>query len=554
MALLPGSPAIDAGNNALIPAGVTTDQRGLARIVNGVVDIGAFESSLFTIAVTSGSGQATGIFTAFPAPLVATVTANNPIEPVAGGLVTFTPPSSGASAILTGSPATISATGTATVTATANGIVGSYTVSAGARGITNTANFNLTNDRLHPTITTTPSLTTATLGTRSVTLNDTAVLSGGYNETGTITFTLYLGSTLVNTETVPVSGSGTYTTPTGYTLPPTGTVIGIYQWDASYGGDIDNYPASENNGPAEQVTVNPASPAITTTPSMTTVTLGTSSVTLNDTAVLSAGYYETGSITFTLYLGSTLVDTETVPVTGNGNYTTPTGYTLPATGTVTGTYQWDASYNGDTNNTSASENDAPAEQVTVNPANPTITTTPSISNVTLGASSVTLNDTAVLSEGYHETGSITFTLFLGSTLVDTENDVGQRRRHVHGADRLHAAGDGYRDRHLPVGRQLQRRHQQYLGQRERRPGRAGDGESRQPDDRHDTEHIQRDAGRIVGDLERHCGAVGRLSRDRLDHVHAPPGQHAGRYRERRRSAATARTRRRQATRCRRRVP
>ena len=145
MALLPGSPAIDAGNNALIPAGVTTDQRGLPRIVNGVVDIGAFESSGFTIAVTSGSGQSTGIFTAFPAPLVATVTANNPSEPVAGGLVTFTPPQSGASATLSGSPATISATGTVSVTATANGIVGSYTVSAGASGITNTASFSLTN-------------------------------------------------------------------------------------------------------------------------------------------------------------------------------------------------------------------------------------------------------------------------------------------------------------------------------------------------------------------------------------------------------------------------
>jgi hypothetical protein len=43
MALLPGSPAIDAGSNALVPPGVTTDQRGLPRVVNGRVDIGAYE-------------------------------------------------------------------------------------------------------------------------------------------------------------------------------------------------------------------------------------------------------------------------------------------------------------------------------------------------------------------------------------------------------------------------------------------------------------------------------------------------------------------------------
>jgi hypothetical protein len=42
-ALLAGSPAIDAGNNAKIPAGITTDQSGLARIVGGTVDIGAME-------------------------------------------------------------------------------------------------------------------------------------------------------------------------------------------------------------------------------------------------------------------------------------------------------------------------------------------------------------------------------------------------------------------------------------------------------------------------------------------------------------------------------
>jgi CSLREA domain-containing protein len=44
-ALLADSLAINAGNNALIPAGVTTDQRGAGfdRIFNGAVDIGAYE-------------------------------------------------------------------------------------------------------------------------------------------------------------------------------------------------------------------------------------------------------------------------------------------------------------------------------------------------------------------------------------------------------------------------------------------------------------------------------------------------------------------------------
>jgi hypothetical protein len=40
LALLAGSPAIDAGDNAGVPA---TDQRGYIRIINGIVDIGAYE-------------------------------------------------------------------------------------------------------------------------------------------------------------------------------------------------------------------------------------------------------------------------------------------------------------------------------------------------------------------------------------------------------------------------------------------------------------------------------------------------------------------------------
>jgi predicted outer membrane repeat protein len=43
VALLPGSPAIDQGSNAFVNSG-ETDQRGLPRIVNGTVDIGAYEA------------------------------------------------------------------------------------------------------------------------------------------------------------------------------------------------------------------------------------------------------------------------------------------------------------------------------------------------------------------------------------------------------------------------------------------------------------------------------------------------------------------------------
>jgi hypothetical protein len=200
-------------------------------------------------------------------------------------------------------------------------------------------------------------------------------------------------------------------------------VTGTYQWDASYSGDKNNNKVSDNNDAKEQVTVSPASPTITTTPNVTSVTLGTSSVTLKDTADLEGGYHPTGTITFTLFLngGATPVDTETIAVSDNGLYTTPAGFTLPTAGGVTGTYQWDATYSGDSNNNKVSDNGAANERVLVSAASPTITTTPR-STVTVG-DGVPLTDSATLAGGFNPTGTITFQPFapaaLGGGVVDT---------------------------------------------------------------------------------------------------------------------------------------
>jgi hypothetical protein len=223
---------------------------------------------------------------------------------------------------------------------------------------------------------------------------------------------------LVDTETVTVTGDGTYTTPTGFTLPSSGTSTGTYQWDATYYGDANNIATSDVNSPTEQVTVSAASPTLSTTAIPDTVTLGPTPVTLTDSATLADGFNPTGTITFTLFHGSTQVDTETVAVTGDGTYTTPTGFTLPSSGSSTGTYQWDAAYSGDANNIATSDVNSPTEQVTVSAV--TINTSPSPDTVTLGTVPVTLTDTATLADGLNPTGTITFTLFHGSTLVDTE--------------------------------------------------------------------------------------------------------------------------------------
>ncbi|WP_181016204.1 DUF4347 domain-containing protein [Pseudanabaena sp. BC1403] len=151
-ALLPNSPALNAGNNAGVAA---NDQRSATRIFGGVVDIGAFESQGFSLTpIANSTPQSTNINTSFAQLLGIQVTenfVNSPI-PVPNILVTFAPSSSSASGSFAGNASVLTNNlGIAVApTFTANGVSGSYTVAATATGFT-PASFSLTNVALPAT-------------------------------------------------------------------------------------------------------------------------------------------------------------------------------------------------------------------------------------------------------------------------------------------------------------------------------------------------------------------------------------------------------------------
>jgi hypothetical protein len=193
MALLPGSPALGAGTAA---SGVTADQRAF-KLDTSDPGIGAYQSQGFTVTVKSGTPQSATVEKNFASPLSVVVTANDPSEPVAGGLISFAAPSSGASAVLSRETATISANGVASVTAAANSTAGAYTVSASIPGVPATADFLLTNTGA-----------TVTLETPILTLNKkhkvtkvklvakvAPAAAGGAVPTGTVDFEIVYSNT-----------------------------------------------------------------------------------------------------------------------------------------------------------------------------------------------------------------------------------------------------------------------------------------------------------------------------------------------------------------------
>jgi hypothetical protein len=357
IALLAGSPAIDAGSNALAVDQngnpLLTDQRGTgyARIVNGTVDIGAFERSIAT----------TITLTAAPNPTVfgqsVTFTVNVKPAPPNRGTPT------GSVAFFDGSinlgNATLS-NGKATFKTTSLP-VGPDPITAVYSGDTTfaTSTSAVLSQRVNQAATTskvTSSTNPAVYG-QTVTFTATvkAVSPGSGTPTGTVTFDD--DGSPIGTGTL---SGGTATFSTDFVVPGSQSIT------VGYGGDA-NFTGSTS--PAITQTVNQAASTTTVTAAPNPSVYGQSlTLTASVSAKSPGSGTPTGTVTFTW--GSTTLGSGTL---SNGTVTiTATTPLTVGTDTIKAAYSGDGNFKTSTGTTSQTVNQAATTTALVSSVNASV--------------------------------------------------------------------------------------------------------------------------------------------------------------------------------------
>ncbi|HET7691325.1 MAG TPA: hypothetical protein VFK41_13155 [Nocardioidaceae bacterium] len=246
---------------------------------------------------------------------------------------------------------------------------------------------------------------------------DTVTLSGtSGTPSGTVTYSLWTNATCTTPATSPLFSptaaaghkhEATVTLTSAGAVPESPTLTfdtaGSYWFKASYSGSGRNL-ASESVCASEPLIVQKPSPSIATTAG-TGGEVGVASI--SDTANVTGGYFPAtapsdgyGSVTFQLFgpyasgVTPTCASTEQVDLNGSAtgkdavvtatrvSDTSLTATSPAVTPSVAGTYQWRASYSGNSQNNAANAttcNDA-AEDVLITRASPTLKTKISISD------------------------------------------------------------------------------------------------------------------------------------------------------------------------------
>jgi hypothetical protein len=404
MALLPGSPALDAGDNTNPPA---TDQRGLSRIVDGngdgtaTIDIGAYElqqASTVSTTINLTSSLNPSVYTQ-AVTFTATVTSSGTGTPT--GTVTF---KDGTTILDT---ATLSG-GQAQFT-TSSLVPGTHSIAAVYSGDTNfrasaTALSQVVN-RVSTTTTLSSSANPSTVGqavtlTAKVTPSNPGIgtLTGrvGFREGSTTLGVAYVDPSGLATLTFP--GTDAYGTPLAALSAGSHTITAYYWNDPIFG---------ESTSTALTQMVNQVSASTTTTLSSSpTSSVSGQSVTFTAVVTSSGTGIPTGTVTFKD--GSTTLGTGTLDSTGKATFATAA--------LSIGTHSITAIYSSNTNNFSDSTTTALTQ--TVNKANTTTGLTSS-ANPSVYRQAVTFKATvAVVSPGAG-TPAGTVTFYEGSIALGT---------------------------------------------------------------------------------------------------------------------------------------
>ncbi len=210
----------------------------------------------------------------------------------------FAPGDTGCATPINVSTSTVTGAGSYTSSDYTTTLVGTYRWIAHYSGDSNNAaiattctdaNESSAVNQASPSIATRASPTTAIVG-QSLTVGDTATLTGAYNPGGSVTFTLYSDNQCTTPATPGVSGSGAIGTDgtASYSTSWTPGAAGTFYWLAGFDGDDNNAATSTCGGSNEQIVVGQPSPTPTPTATATNSPTLTATPTATETATATA--------------------------------------------------------------------------------------------------------------------------------------------------------------------------------------------------------------------------------------------------------------------------